>query len=122
LLLLLASSSLPLQKLSHIAPVAAAAAADADVSDDFVVAAAAAASAAAADNCAVAAAAAAADASDSIDVRPTDGKQKNVLAETKCCQVANESCTYAQLAPSLAISYSSHNPAPSLAPLTPLTP
>jgi len=120
LLLLLASSSLPLQKLSHIAPVAAAAAADADVSDDFVVAAAAAASAAAADNCAVAAAAA--DASDTIDVRPTDGKQKNVLAETKCCQVANESCTYAQLAPSLAISYSSHNPAPSLAPLTPLTP
>ena len=119
MLLLLASSSLPLQKLSHIAPVAAAAAAaDADVSDDFVVAAAAAASAAAADNCAVAAAAAA-DASDTIDVRPTDGKQKNVLAETKCCQVANESCTYAQLAPSLAISYSSHNPAPSLAPLTP---
>ena len=75
MLLLLASSSLPLQKLSHIAPVAAAAAADADVSDDFVVAAAAAASAAAADNCAVAAAAAA-DASDTIDFRPTDGKQK----------------------------------------------
>ena len=82
MLLLLASSSLPLQKLSHIAPVAAAAAADADVSDDFVVAAAAAASAAAADNCAVAAAAAA-DASDTIDVRPTDGKQK------KCWQKPN---------------------------------
>ena len=73
MLLLLASSRLPLQKLSHIAPVAAAAAADADVSDYFVVAAAAA-SAAAADHCAVAAAAA--DASDTIDVRPTDGKQK----------------------------------------------
>ena len=36
-----------------------------------------------------------------------------MLAETKCCQVANEGCTYAQLAPSLAISYSSHNPTPS---------
>ena len=99
MLLLLASSSLPLQKLSHIAPVAAAAAAaaaDSDVSD-YVVVAAAAASAAPAGHCAVAAAAA--DASDTIDVRPTDGKQKNVLAETKCCQVANESCTYAQLAP-----------------------
>ena len=83
MLLLLASSSLPLQKLSHIAPVAAAAAADADVSDDFVVAAAAAASAAAADYCVVAAAAAAADASDTIDVRPTDGKQK------KCWQKPN---------------------------------
>ena len=82
MLLLLASSSLPLQKLSHIAPVAAAAA-DADVSDDFVVAAAAAASAAAADNCAVAAAAAAADASDSIDVRPTDGKQKKCAGRTQ---------------------------------------
>ena len=70
MLLLLASSSLPLQKLSHIAPVAAAAA-DADVSDYFVVAAAAA-SAAAADHRAVAAAAAA-DASETIDVRPTDG-------------------------------------------------
>ena len=65
MLLLLASSSLPLQKLSHIAPVVAAA----DVSDYFVVAA--------------AAAAAAADASDTIDVRPTNGQQK------KCWQKPN---------------------------------
>ena len=62
MLLLLASSSLPLQKLSHIAPVAAAA----DVSDYFVVA-----------------AAAAADASDTIDVRPTNSQQK------KCWQKPN---------------------------------
>ena len=61
LLLLLASSSLPPQKLSRIAHVADADAAAADVSDYFVVAAAAA-STAAADHRAVAAAAAAASA------------------------------------------------------------